>query len=167
MAAQRFINLVAGKLKQIVASVTGTVDAIPAGDSSGRLDVSWMPVGVGPEVIVCATTENLTAGHFVNLFLSGGVIKARKADATTNAKPAHGFTLVGVTSPANATVYLLSNTNTALTGLTIGSDYYLDTTAGGVTTTPPSSAGNIVQFLGVATLTTELPFINGDTVEIA
>src|SRR4051812_11385784 len=141
MAAQRFINLVSGKFKQIVASATGTADAIPAGDSTGRLDISWMPVGVGQEVVVCASSENLTAGNFINLYLNGGVITARKADATTNGKPAHGFVLAGVTSPANATVYFPSNTNTGVTGLTIGSDYYLDTTAGGVTTTPPSSAG--------------------------
>jgi hypothetical protein len=167
MAAQRFLNVVSGKLKQIVASATGTADAIPAGDSTGRLDISWMPVGVGAEVVVCASSENLTAGDFVNLYLNGGVITARKADATTNGKPAHGFVLAGVTSPANATVYFPSNTNTAVSGLTIGSDYYLSTTAGGITTTPPSSAGNIVQFIGRALLTTAIMFIDSDTVEIA
>jgi hypothetical protein len=167
MAAQRFINIVSGKLKQIVASATGTVDAIPAGDSTGRLDISWMPVGVGAEVVVAPASENLAAGDFVNLWLNGGVINVRKADATTNAKPAHGFVLAAVTSPANATVYFESNTNTQRSGLTIGSDYFLDTTAGGITTTPPSSAGNIVQFIGRAQTATAINFINGDTIEVA
>jgi hypothetical protein len=167
MAAQRFLALVSGKMKQIVASVIGTVDAIPAGGADGRLDVSWMPVGVAPEVNVCDATETLSAGDFVNLFLSGGVIKCRKADATTNGKPAHGFVLGAVTSGTSATVYRISNTNTSLTGLTIGADYYLSTTAGGVTTTPPSTAGNIVQYLGRASSDTELVFENTMTVEVA
>jgi hypothetical protein len=167
MAAQRFLALVSGKMKQIVASVIGTVDAIPAGGADGRLDVSWMPVGIAPEVTVCDATENLSAGDFVNLFLSGGVIKCRKADATTNGKPAHGFVLGSVTSGTSATVYRISNTNTSLTGLTIGADYYLHTTAGGVTATPPSAAGNVVQYLGRASSATELVFENTMTVEVA
>ncbi len=158
MAAQGFLDRVLGKTKRIIASVTGTADAIPAGDATGRLDISWMPVGVGAEVIICASFEDLTAGNFINLFLSGGVIKARKADATTAGKPAHGFVLANVTAPANATVYGLSNTNTALSGLTIGTDYYLSTTPGATTATAPTGAGNLSQYLGIASLTTEIVF---------
>ena len=146
---------------------SSTANAIVAADATGKIDISFMPTGVGAEVVVCVTSENLTAGDFVNLYLNGGVITARKADATTNAKPAHGFVTANVTSPANATVYMESNTNTAVTGLTIGSDYWLSTTPGGVTTTAPSAAGNIVQYIGRATLTTAIPFINGDTIEVA
>lgn len=167
MPAQRFLNIVSGKLKQIVASVTGTVDAIPAGDSTGRLDISWMPVGIGAEVVIAASSENLTAGDFVNLYNNAGTINVRKADATTNTKPAHGFVIANVTSPANATVYMESNNNTTVSGLTVGSDYFLSTTPGGITTTAPSTAGNIVQFIGRATTATNIPFINGDTIEVA
>jgi hypothetical protein len=140
----------------------GVADAnkIPALDATGRLDISLMPTGVTQEVTVCASFENLTAGDFVNLFLSGGVIQARKADATTNGKPAHGFVLANVVSPANATVFRESSDNTALAGLTIGSDYYLSTTAGGVTVTPPPAAGNIVQALGTADSASSMVFTN-------
>lgn len=158
MATQGFLDLVSGKFKRIIASVTGTADAIPAGGADGRLDISWMPVGVGPEVVVCASFENLTAGDFINLFLSGGVIKARKADATTTGKPAHGFVLSNVVAPANATVYGLSNTNTQLSGLVIGTDYYLSTTPGAVTATAPTGVGNLSQYLGIANDTDELVF---------
>lgn len=167
MAAQKFLQLVSGKLKEVFASATTVANAIAAMDSTGRLDIGMMPVGVGAEVTVCVTSENLVAGNFVNLYLNGGVITARKADATTNGKQANGFTLANVTSPASATIFRISNTNTALSGLTIGSDYYLSTTAGGVTTTPPSTAGNIVQYLGIASLTTEIVFSNVITVEVA
>lgn len=170
MAAQRFLALVAGKLKQIVASVTGTADAIPAGDASGRLDISWMPVGVGAETTSCLASENLASGDFVNLHLDSGVIKARKADATTAGKPAHGFVLAAVTSGNTATVYGTSNKNTGLTGLTIGSDYYLSTTPGGVSIDPgPATAGNLSQLLGRAESATALVFMGGpaSSVELA
>ena len=149
---------------------TGAPDAnkIVAVNASGILDISLMPTGVGAEVTVAASSENLTAGDFVNLFLSGGVIKVQRADATTNAKPAHGFVLANVTAPANATVYRTSQNNTALAGLTIGSDYFLATTPGSLTTTPPSASGNIVQPLGRATLATALVFTNEqDYIEIS
>lgn len=164
MAANKYLALVAGKLKEIFASVTGTADAIPAGDATGRLDISWMPIGVGAETVVAATSENLVAGDFVNLYLNGGVITLRKADSTTNTKPAHGFVTAGTTSPASATMFILGVSNGNVTGLTIGSRYFLDkTTPGGVTATPPAVAGNIVQEIGIATATTSiLTFNNSD-----
>lgn len=160
----KYIALVSGKFKEVFGLVTssgaGDAGKIVALDSSGKLDVSLMPTGVSPEVTVCPAFENLTAGDFINLFLSGGVIKARKADATTNAKPAHGFVLSNVTAPASATVYREATGNTALSGLTIGSDYYLSTTAGGTTATPPSTTGNISQALGTADSATSMVFTN-------
>lgn len=167
MAAQKFLALVSGKIKEVFASVTGTANAIPAGDSTGRLDISWMPVGVGAEVVVCPSSENLTAGNFVNLYNNAGALNARKADATANTKPALGFVLANVTSPASATVYLLSAVNTALSGLTIGSDYWLDTTAGAITATPPSATGNICQYIGRALSATSIAFENINTIEVA
>lgn len=171
MAANKYVALVSGKLKEVfglvVSAGVGDANKIPALDSTGHLDISVLPVGVGAEVVVAASSENLVAGNFVNFFLNSGVINVRKADATTNAKEAHGFVLASVTSPANATVYLVSSQNTAVSGLTIGSDYYLDTTAGGVTVTPPSASGNLVQRLGRAVTATNLPFTNNETVEVA
>jgi hypothetical protein len=172
MAANKFVSIISGRLKEVFGLVvsTGAPDAnkIVAVDAAGKLDISLMPAGVTAEVTVAASFENLTAGDFVNLFLSAGVIKVQKADATTNAKPAHGFVLANVTAPANASVYRISQNNSALAGLTIGSDYFLSTTPGALTATPPSAAGNIVQPLGRATLTTALMMGNEqDWVEIA
>ena len=167
MAAQKFLQNVSGKIKEVIAAVTSTANAIVAMDSTGRIDVSVLPVGVGAEVLTMVTSENLTAGDLVNIYSNAGVLTARKADATTNAKPAHGFVLASVTSPANATVYSPSQTNTAVTALTIGSEYFLSTTPGAVTTTPPNAAGNIVQRVGVADKTTEFVFVPYTTIEVA
>lgn len=167
MAAQRFIALVTGKLKQVAAAVTSTPDAIVAMDATGHLDNSVMPVGVGAEVVVCAASENLTAGNFCNFHNNAGVINVRKSDATVAGKMTHGFVLTNVTAPANATVYLPSQTNTALSGLTVGADYYAHTTAGAASATPPAAPGNVLQYLGTAHSATAMVFTPGPTIELA
>lgn len=166
----KYVALVSGKLKEVVALVTssgaGDAGKIVALDSSGRLDQSVMPVGIGANVVVATASEALTAGDFVNLYDSSG-LKVRKADATNSTKPANGFVLANVAQDAQATVYLLGEVNTQLSSLTVGADYYLSTTPGGVTTTPPSTAGNIVQYLGRAHSATAMQFANVVTVEVA
>lgn len=170
MAGNKYLANNAGKMKEVAAvqSSAGAGDAgkIPALDSTGLLDLTMMPTGVAAEVFTAVTSENLTAGDFVNWYSNSGTLTVRKADATTNAKPANGFVLANVTSPASATVYLISNRNTALSGLTVGQDYWLATTAGQITATAPSASGNIVQLLGTAISTTVLPFTKSDTYEL-
>ena len=153
--------MIGGKIKETFASLTGTANAIPAGDPTGRLDISWMPVGFGAEVIIAPSSENLIAGDFVNLFVNAGVINIRRADATTNAKPANGFVQANVTSPANATMYTLGLPNSNVLGAVIGTRYVLSKTVpGGFTDIAVFSAaqatGNIVQEVGIATKATEL-----------
>ena len=62
---------------------------------------------------------------------------------------------------------MVSNINTAVTGLIVGTEYYLSTTPGAVVASPgPVTAGNISQFLGIASATDKLPFMNVNYVEI-
>lgn len=167
MAGDKYIYDNTGQLteKAAIQTSAGAGDAgkIPAVDSTGRLDVTFMPVGVAPEVTSLLASENLSAGNFVNIFNSSGTIKARKADATAVGKEANGFVLASVTSGNTATVYAISNKNTQLSGMTIGAIQYLHTTAGGVTETAPSTAGNLVQRLGRAESATELVFAPSET----
>lgn len=167
MAAPRYVSRVLGKFKQVAAAVTSAVDSIVATDSTGRIDISMMPIGVGAETAVCTTSENIATGSFVNLYLNAGVLTARKADATTAGKQADGFVNATTTSGTNATVYFSSNTNTGVTGLTIGADYWLDTTAGGVTVTAPTGTGNGNQYLGKALSATTMLVEIGEMVEMA
>lgn len=170
MAGDKFFYNNAGTLKEKAAIQTsagaGDAGKIIALDSSGAIDISMMPAGISAEVVVAASSENLSTGNFVNLYDNAGTINVRKADATTNAKPAHGFVLASTTSPASATVYLISAKNTGVTGLTVGLDYYLSTTPGGVVSTAPSASGNIVQKLGRAISATSLPFISDTYFEL-
>jgi hypothetical protein len=171
MAVKKYIANNSGKLKEEAAVDTsagaGDAGKIVALDSNGKLNNNMMPTGVGAEVVTHPSSENLTAGNFVNLWNDSGTIKVRKADATDNTKPADGFVLANVTSPANADVYLISGQNDQLSALTLGGEYYLSTTPGAITATAPSSAGNIVQRLGKAVSATKLIFENQDYFELS
>jgi len=172
MPAKKFLRLVSGIITEIAGTVTsagaGNDGDIVALDSTGRIDPSMMPVGVAAEVKVAVASEALAGGDMVNLWLDAGVLKARKADASTTGKEANGFVLVAVSTGANATVYLPSQTNTARTGLTIGAHYWLsDASPGGVTTTPPTGAGKVSQFVGKALSATELVFVPGPAITTA
>lgn len=152
MAGNKYIRNNAGTLTEEAAIQvsTGAADAgkIPALDSTGHLDISMMPVGIGADTVSITASENLAAGDYVNIWNDTGMAKVRKADATTAGKEAHGFVLEAVTANTLATVYF-EGTNTQLSGLTAGI-VFLSTTPGQVSSTPPSSPGNIVQRLGVA-----------------
>ena len=55
-----------------------------------------------------------------------------------------------------------------LTGLTADTLYYLDdTTPGGLTATPPSTSGDLVQAMGIAANTTELWVDAGEAITVA
>ncbi len=168
MAAKKFLRFVGNAITEVfgVQTSAGAANAgdIPALDDSGRLDQSMMPVGIGADTAVIATSEALAAGDFVNVWNSTGA-KARKADATVAGKEAHGFVLAAVSSGANATVYF-EGTNTQVSGQTPG-PVFLQTTAGTAGATAPSAAGNVVQRLGVAISATSVNFEGGAAVVLA
>lgn len=169
MAASKFLALVSGRIREVFATVSsaGAADdgKIVALGTDGRLDSSVLPVGVGVETKTITASENLSAGNLVNIWNSGGSFRVRKADATAIGKEANGFVLASVSSGAAAQVYL-EGTITGLTGLLPGR-YYLSTTPGEVTDTPPANAGNVVQYVGAAVSTTELTFEATDGVVLA
>lgn len=134
----------------------GDSGKIPGLDAAGRIDTSMMPVGVAADTAVVTASEALSAGDFINIHNSTGA-KVRKADASTTGKEAHGFVLAAVSSSASATVYFES-TNTQVTSVTAGPIYLSAVTPGGFTSTPPSTAGQIVQRIGVGTSTTTINF---------
>lgn len=155
--------------KEATQVSTGTADAgkIVALSSTGRLDESVLPVGVGADTKLIQASENLAAGDFVNIWSDSGTAKVRKADASTAGKEANGFVLAAVTAGNNATVYF-EGTNNQLSSLTPGLMYFLSaTTPGTVTTTPPSGSGNIVQKVGRAISTTEINFEPSDPIVLA
>lgn len=183
MAAPRYITLVTG-IRRMIAAITASAGAADAekivatntagvlddsimnaatvGNSvvvktlaGGTLDPSIMPPGVGADTATIVASEALAAGDFVNVWGNAGTPNVRKADATAEGKRAHGFVLSAVALSGNALVYF-EGRNTQLAALTPGATYYLSTTAGAATATAPAAAGNVVQELGVAYLSTAI-----------
>jgi hypothetical protein len=147
--AKKYLELVNGKVATREATVqsAGASNAgeVAALDSTGRLDVTVMPIGVGPDVSQLETSDDLTPGQYVNIYDVAGAAKVRLADAS-NGRDAHGFVKEAFVTGAQATVYF-EGPNEDLSGLSIGSRQYLGV-AGQVTATPRTSG--IHQFLGYA-----------------
>lgn len=158
------LQLVDNYMTEVEAPVSsagaGDAGKIPALDATGRLDSSFLPVGIGADTKIVLASEALAAGDFVNLYNNSGVLNCRKADASAaNAgKRANGFVNSAVSSGANAVVYF-EGANTQLSGLTPGTTYALShTTPGAVVplTSATTTASHILQVLGTATAATEI-----------
>lgn len=195
MAAPRFLANILGRIKMVatIATSAGAGDAekvpstnasgvldptllnaattgpnkIPILDGSGRLDPSTLPNGVGQDALALVASEALSAGDVVNVWLDTGTAKMRKADPTAEGKEATGFVTSAVASGVSGTMFFEGRV-TGKSGLTIGSRYYLDTaTPGGITLTAPTTAGNVVQFVGTAVSATSLDFEPGEPITVA
>jgi hypothetical protein len=150
--ADKYQALINGRETLVEATVisTGVPQAgdIVGLDGTGRIDVSVLPVGVGPDVALITASEALASGDYVNIYNNAGVANVRKADAS-NDRPAMGFVKASVLISDPATIYF-EGPNDAKTGLTIGSRYYLSTAGGATPTVPATPTAIISQFLGIA-----------------
>jgi hypothetical protein len=143
--------------QQEYAGVTNSAGAgnagdIPALDGNGKLDQTFLPTGIGQDAVTAVAGEALGAGDMVYFGAGGTVLKA---DATAIGKAARGYVTSAVSNGANATVFF-DDSNPSLSALVPGTTYYLSATAGQVTATPPTTAGQIVQEIGFASSATNL-----------
>lgn len=169
-STRTFLQAVSGLLTEVRAIITsaGAADAdkIVATDATGRIDTSFMPVGIGADTASITASEALAAGDFVNIWSNAGAFAVRKADATTTGKPAHGFVIAAVAAAGAATVYF-EGTNTAVTGQTPGQVFLSAATAGKTQATAPTGTGQLVQALGAATSATSVNFEPGTAIALA
>lgn len=163
MAAQGFVAIVGGKLKQLlgIQASAGAADAgkIIAANDAGKLDASFLPAGIGANQVVAVTSEALSPGDFINLYGNAGVLTMRKAD-NSNGREAWGFVEQAYASGASGTAKRLNVTNSARAGLTAGGEYWLGA-AGGVIAAPldatdAANVNKVSQYLGRANSETEL-----------
>ncbi len=197
MAAPRFLATILGRVKMIatIATSAGAADAekVPSTNASGvldpsilnaatsgankilmtgadgRLDPETMPAGIGQDAKTLPASEALAAGNIVNVWNDAGTPKARKADATAEGKEGVGFVLAAVASAANATLFFKGRI-TGLSSLTAGARYYLSAATPGalvLAASLPSTAGNVVQYIGTAVSATELDFEPGEPITVA
>ncbi len=152
--AQKFQILDQGKskLKEATVSSTGVAQAgdILALDPSGKIDVSVLPTGVGPDVKLVEASEDLGAGNYVNFFDDAGTEKVRLAD-NSNGRAADGWVESAFLTGETAEVFFEGPNPAAPTNVA-GDRAYLGT-AGGVIVTPldptnPADDGKLHQYLG-------------------
>lgn len=156
MALPKFLVQVGGFFQEVYATATGGIanaNKIVSLDNNGLLSQSMFPAGVGDDITVVVASENLAAGDFVNLWVNAGALNARKADASTTGKYAHGFVLQGFTAGSSAQVFRRGQ-NTAITGVAPGDIFLSDVTPGRTTSTPVTGTGKTSQRLGTAVSST-------------
>ena len=134
------------------------------GASADAGAVSYSPTAAIP----VPASENLAAGALVNLYTASGVVTARNADASVSSggKKVSGFVISAVASGGTAAVYR-TGLNTSVSNLSPGADYYLGTSPGTLTTTPPSASGQTQQYVGVAISATSIDIEPASFVGIA
>ena len=114
---------------------------------------SFAPLQVGFDA---TAFENVTEGDALYMRTSDGQVgKATASDGTSEAATVVGF--ANATASANATVKVIVVGLKTMSGLDAGDLYFLSpSTAGAITLTPPSTAGQAVVRLGEAATTTTL-----------
>lgn len=155
------INTVANAIADCITIdnvVNGSAVLNGDGTTTNRLGVKIKTLArlqadiIGNFAIVTATilaTETLNANDFVNVYVSGGNLRVRKAIANDPNKFATGFVTSAIANSSSGLVSFVginpislsvTNTNVFLSG----------TVAGSYTLTPPTTSGYILQPLGVA-----------------
>jgi hypothetical protein len=164
MAVPKILQIVSG-VKAVYNALlssagAGSANQIPALDATGRLDISFMPSGIGGSVSPTLTASAvITAGMLTNIYNNAGVASVRPADNTAVGSEANSWANAGIASGGTGTVTLAGIVaGSALAGLTAGVKYFLGT-VGAVTTTAPATAGNVIQPVGVALSATTLEFM--------
>lgn len=171
MAAAKYLAHVAGRIKEVFATIVsagaGDDGKIVALDATGKLDLSVLPTGIGPDTKTVTTSEALLGGDFVNIWNNAGSVRVRKADGSASGKEANGFVLASYASGASATVYL-GGINNQCSGHTGGRRMYISAASPGLPTdTPPTAANNVVQAIGTSLSGTEVVFQPQESIILA
>lgn len=164
--ADKYITLQSDGFQHLVAateSSTGVDEAgkIVALNDEGKLDESLLPDSVinGGSVVQAISTATLYEGLYVAIDASGVVV------ASSSGTPAEGFVKAPYAVDEIATVYPLTVMNDKLTGLVVGTRYYLDDD-GTPTSVPFSSTGypGVHQYLGRAISPTTIVHSESDPI---
>ena len=121
------------------------------------------PYATGGNVRAVIASSAIAYGEPVNLYSNSGVLNAQPASSTPTVAPCHGFctSLTGIASGSTGLVVRGALILSGLSGLTLGSNYWL-AGAGAIATVADTAAGHIEQYLGVALSATEL-FVNASS----
>ena len=121
-----------------------------------RVQIGNLPISSsGVEIVSCEASEILSGGDMVNIYYDSSTLKCRKTDIT-NGYIANGFTRTAIGVVPAVININVHGVNDQLTGLSEGSQYFLGSVNGKISTTPPSGSGEIRQKIGWAIATDKL-----------
>lgn len=162
MAADKYVEFgTGGALKEVQALDTsvgaGSSGRIVALDAIGKINSNMLPNSFDALIFNAETAQVLAIGDLV-YFRPDGTIGLARASAPELDKTAVGYA-TEVTAIGIFTDVRFDGIIEGLSGLTVGSRYYLDAANDGkLTITPPDGAGEIAQVVGWAISTTQLLF---------
>jgi hypothetical protein len=172
MAGNKFLYNNAGQLTEQrglqVTAGASSAGSIVALNASGLIDSTMLTSVSALPTVSAVASSAITAGMLVNIYGNAGVLNLRPADCTVVGSEANAFATANIASSATGSVNVGEGvvTGSALSGLTVGSKYFLGT-AGAISLTAPATAGNVLQQVGVALSATSLDFQINNTVIIA
>ena len=138
------ITTVAADVASVIICATN-IEAIIAAAGGGNL----------PYTATAATGVSFAIGE-VGRITSNGIEKTNATQEST-ASGTLVMAIEAISSGGTGDFYRIGEV-TGLSGLTADTKYYLDTTDGAITTTPPTNDGNVVREIGIATSTTTIQF---------
>jgi hypothetical protein len=139
----------------------GTNGQVLTSDSTSNLGLSWANASGGGGISLSNYTasEAIAAGALVNIWNNSGAF-IRNANSSNVSKQAHGFAPSAISNGSLGGCNIGPGKITGLSGLTIGTQYFLGT-GGAVTSTAPTANGTFAQAVGVADSNTSLQFLPG------
>ena len=143
------------ELSALIASL-GVGDALKiiSTGADGRIDISFLPPGIGADTETLVCSEALSPGSWINIYDNGGVRTARMASSLDNTKPAMAFVKSAFAQSDNALVYLRGVNSQVPLGAFVPTDRGKKAflaAAGGAQRTPPTGTGTLLQVLGPIT----------------
>lgn len=134
----------------------------PSLNDLGLLDVSFIDKTVG-NFDMFQVSEDLSAGELVNIYHVDGLSWARKAQADSTGREAHGYVLANYKYPNEAVVFF-SGVNTSVKNAVLGRNFLSADIPGAITSYPPSNTGNVIQSIGFVTNHNTLNFKLGQII---
>lgn len=141
-----------------IAQTSPNIDSLQVTDKSihdiylaiQQLIQTLRPGGQAGNNISFLASEAIAFGAAVNLYNNAGTLGVRNATSSVSTKMCHGFALLPIASGTYGSVGMGGQLITGLSGLTLGSNYWLSSIAGTIQTTPDIAAGHIEQYVGIA-----------------
>lgn len=143
----------------------GNAGYVLTDNGSGADPTFQAPASSGNPTAVILAAADIAAGDLVNVYNNAGTANVVPADNTSSTTFANGVALSAISNTTSGTITFGAVKVTGLSGLTPG-QLFLDT-AGGVTSTAPSSSGDVVQPVGLAITSSVAIFNPGQNYNIA